>query len=205
MNRLQANILSIVLHPLIMPFYGMVLLLSATFLAVYPLKAKLFYAGIVLLFTLLLPFTFLASLWKIGRIGNAEISNRKERLIPYLFTVACYIACLVVLYKASLPLWAILFFFGAALAMVLNVVINLRWKISAHLTGIGGLAGSVFAVCKLLSLNPTIFFMILVVSAGLLGSARVKLEQHTLGQVFAGFFCGFVCVFFSMQIVLFFF
>uniref|UniRef100_UPI00265F5FB3 phosphatase PAP2 family protein n=1 Tax=uncultured Duncaniella sp. TaxID=2768039 RepID=UPI00265F5FB3 len=79
---------------------------------------------------------------------------------------------------------------------------NLKWKISAHSAAMGGLAAMMFrlaashqAVCDL-----NVWLSVTVVLVGLVMTARVYLQCHTLMQVLAGALNGFVCVWFCTMI-----
>jgi membrane-associated phospholipid phosphatase len=67
------------------------------------------------------------------------------------------------------------------------VVINTWWKISTHTAAIGGVGGALFGF------NPVWWFCVVLVVAGILGSARMILRQHSLSQVLTGFAVGFAC------------
>ena len=60
-------------------------------------------------------------------------------------------------------------------------------------TVIGGVAGALFIFSDVFGFNPVWWFCLIFIVAGALGSARMLLRQHTLGQVVAGFIVGAVC------------
>ena len=84
------------------------------------------------------------------------------------------------------------------MALALTTVITLRWKISAHMVGIGGTAGTVLAIASIhaIPLLPMLAGIILL--AGLLGSARLLTSDHTQGQVLAGALLGALCTYFPV-------
>jgi len=75
------------------------------------------------------------------------------------------------------------------------VLINLKWKISAHLSGIGGLTGSIFGVCYRMALNPVWLFALVLFISALVGLSRIELKAHTPSQALAGFAIGFLMIF----------
>jgi membrane-associated phospholipid phosphatase len=83
---------------------------------------------------------------------------------------------------------------GTTIAAIITLLINLRWKISAHMVGIGGVLGAVIGISErfMQNLNGTIIVLFLV--AGMIGYARLKLDAHTSLQVYAGFATGFGCL-----------
>ena len=99
-------------------------------------------------------------------------------------------------------MWLIMFFVGGAIAGVINLIINFRWKISAHAAGI---AGIVALLTRLLIIGIPVpglntWFMISIALTGFLGTARVWLGRHTVWQVLAGYVVGFGCVFLMTMI-----
>ena len=84
----------------------------------------------------------------------------------------------------------------AALAIqVVCAFVNLFWKISTHTAAIGGVAGALIAFSGIFSYNPVWWLCIIIIVAGLLGTSRMILRQHSLSQVVAGFLLGFVLSF----------
>ena len=65
---------------------------------------------------------------------------------------------------------------------------------------IGGLLGGLMGISYIYSINPFWGFIAGFLIAGLVGTARVELRRHTLGQVFAGFALGFACTFVSSSL-----
>jgi membrane-associated phospholipid phosphatase len=87
---------------------------------------------------------------------------------------------------------------GAATAMGFTYLINLKWKISLHMIGMGGLCGVFFAVSELLYENNITLLSGALLVSGLLGTARIRLGAHYPSQIYAGFFLGFVAEYFLL-------
>ena len=73
------------------------------------------------------------------------------------------------------------------------------WKISTHTAAIGGIAGALVAFSGKFSYNPVWWLCLVILVAGLVGTARMILRQHTLAQVVAGFAVGFVSAFYLIM------
>lgn len=87
---------SVVLHPFLVPLYMVLLLLLAgTVYSLYPLKVKIYLIWVTLLFTTIIPVLVIALLKSYRKIGDADLSDRKERFIPLLAMIACYTLCAV--------------------------------------------------------------------------------------------------------------
>jgi membrane-associated phospholipid phosphatase len=67
------------------------------------------------------------------------------------------------------------------------------WKISTHTAAIGGVAGALFVFAEFFGFNPVWWLSLTFILAGILGTSRMILRQHSLAQVIAGFFVGVVC------------
>ncbi|MCS3062280.1 hypothetical protein NXX40_05380 [Parabacteroides distasonis] len=139
--KLFSNIISFVFHPLLMVTYGIVLALMFTFLAIYPLPVKLLIAGGTFISTAIVPGLFIFLLVKNGAAGDIELSDRKERVVPYLIFITSILVCIFFLYKMLMPFWLLAMLIGACVALVIALCVNFAWKISAHAIGIGGLLG----------------------------------------------------------------
>lgn len=189
-----ANILSILLYPLFMPFYG-VLLLCKDLLRMYPqvdigdLKVLLI---VTVLFTLAMPLSSFYILYKRGRLTDLYMTNPRERTLPYLISI-CFIALWVwMLYTIGVPIAAV-WAAGASVVVLLVVcIINIWWKISSHLAAIGGLTGSVMTWCAGVGYQHTGLFILLFTIALLLMYARLYLNAHTPLQVVAGYLLGLI-------------
>lgn len=193
--RLFSNIISGMFHPLLMVTYGVVLALTFTYLAIYPPAMKLLLAGGAFLSTAVIPGAFILMMVKNGAAVDMELSDRHERVVPYLIFITSIMVCAFYMYKMMLPFWFISLLLGACVALILALLINFFWKISAHAIGIGGLLGGIMGVARIHLINPYWAFIIVIIIAGLIGTSRIFLKRHTPMQVYAGFCLGFICTF----------
>lgn len=193
--RLFSNIISGMFHPLLMVTYGVVLALTFTYLAIYPPAMKLLLAGGAFLSTAVIPGAFIFMMVKNGAVVDMELSDRHERVVPYLIFITSIMVCAFYMYKMMLPFWFISLLLGACVALILALLINFFWKISAHAIGTGGLLGGIMGVTRIHLINPYWAFIIVILIAGLVGTSRIFLKRHTPMQVYAGFCLGFICTF----------
>ena len=116
--------------------------------------------------------------------------------MPYLFSLLAYIFWVLFLWRTlQFPMEFVLLAIGSIVSVVLMVFINLKWKISAHTAGMGGLIGGIFGVAFVAAINPVWIITAAIIIAGLVAISRILLKAHTLSQVSGGFFLGFACVF----------
>lgn len=191
-----ANIISWIFVPLLMPVYGIILIFSLSFLSFAPFHTKLVFTLIVFGANFLVPMILVMLLKKMGVIDDIGLNGRKERLIPYIITIVCLSGTAVFLYLKMAPVWVAMFYAGGALAGLINLIVNFRWKISAHAAGIAGVVAMLIQVIKAgPSVDGMVWWIVgAILTAGLLGSARIWLGRHTLMQVLAGSAVGFLSV-----------
>ena len=87
------------------------------------------------------------------------------------------------------------------MALLAVTLINHWWKISAHLTGIGGLLGGICSFALHYATLPMGLVVIVLLVALILMYARLYLDAHTPLQVVAGFILGILCTFLPTLII----
>lgn len=197
-----SHILSWVLVPLLMPVYGMLMIFHLSILEIAPLGTRLAFTGVVLGIDVVLPMVTFWVLRKMGLVDDIGLNERKERLIPYIITLACLGGTAVFMSHKGAPMWVTMFFAGGAVGALINLLVNFRWKISAHAAGIAGIVALLVRILKDGYPETAVFtwLIIWICLTGLLGSARVWLGRHTVWQVVAGYAVGFCSVFFMTMI-----
>ena len=193
-----ASVISAIFSPLLVPTYGMLLVAYLTVFALLPGRILWTAVGVVFLLTCLIPMTGILGLYKAGFIKDVGLNERTERSVPYIIIVLCYLGVSFFFYRAGAPLWLSMFFAGAALAAVINIIVNRWWKISAHGAAMGGLVALLF---RIMSLHQAIYNLDIWISGaiiitGLVLTSRIYLGRHTLLQVLAGTANGYLCVWF---------
>lgn len=197
-----SHLLSWVLVPLLMPVYGVMLAFGLSILSFTSFSTRLAFTVIVAAFNLAIPAFAVLILKYFGLVKDVGLNGQRERFLPYLVTIACMVGTAIFMAHRGAPMWLVMFFYGGAATGLIEVVINRWWKISAHAAGIAGIVALLVHMSMGDYIDPDtqIWLMVSVGLAGLLGSARIWLGRHTLGQVLAGYCVGFCAVFFLMYI-----
>lgn len=78
---------------------------------------------------------------------------------------------------------------------ILCATINVWYKISTHTAAIGGMAGAILAFADIFDFNPLWWFCLTIIVAGMVGTSRMILRQHSLPQVLWGFTVGLIVAF----------
>ena len=190
------KIITYIFQPLLIPTYGIILLMQLSLFQLFPTSYRLFAIAGTVLFTCILPSLPILFMMKNRQISDIFISKREERTMPYLFSLLAYIFWVLFLWRTlQFPMEFVLLAIGSIVSVVLMVFINLKWKISAHTAGMGGLIGGIFGVAFVAAINPVWIITAAIIIAGLVAISRILLKAHTLSQVIGGFFLGFACVF----------
>ena len=190
-----ARITSIVFTPFSIPFLAFLVLFLFSYLRIMPILYKGIVLGIVYCFTILTPTITIFLFRKINGFARQELSERKKRYVPILLTIISYVFCLLMMRKLNIPWYKTGIIFVSLLISIICILVNLKWKLSEHMAGMGGIIGGLVSFSALFSYNPVVWLCLFILIAGILGSARIVLGHHTLGEVLSGFVVGLVCSF----------
>jgi len=190
------KIITLIFQPLLMPTFGMMILMNMTFFVGLPTMWRWIAIIGTFIFTAVLPAIPILVMLRKGEINDLFISKKEERTMPYLFSFLAYVFWSMFMWRTlQFPMFIVAMGIGSAISIITITVINLKWKISAHLGGIGGLTGAVFGVCYRMAINPLLFLTVILAISALVALARMELKAHTPNQVLAGFVVGFLAVF----------
>ena len=190
-----ARITSIVFTPFSIPFLAFLVLFLFSYLRIMPILYKGIVLGIVYCFTMLTPTITIFLFRKINGFARQELSERKKRYVPILLTIISYVFCLLMMRKLNIPWYMTGIIFVSLVISIICILVNLKWKLSEHMAGMGGIIGGLVSFSALFSYNPVVWLCLFILIAGILGSARIVLGHHTLGEVLSGFVVGLVCSF----------
>nr|MBD3620956.1 phosphatase PAP2 family protein [Sunxiuqinia sp.] len=186
-----AQTFSVIFHPLLIPTYGFLLLMNSGFyFSMITFDAKKLLLLIVFMSTFLLPVLSLGLL-SFNKHFNMKMEKSTDRVIPLLFTAVYYY--LGYFYLGRLQVYPIyrIFLLATILIIILLLLVSMKWKISNHMAGIGGLIGAILALSFRLGLNSSLLLIGLIIGAGAVGTSRLVLKKHDPLQIYAGFMLGF--------------
>lgn len=193
-----AKVLSVVFTPFYLPILGLASLLTLTYLSLLPFTYKLFLLVTFWLFTVFIP-TMLIRLYRHYQgWSRFELGSRERRAIPYVISIISYLMCHYIMAAAHVPHFLSTILIASLVIQVVCAVVNLFVKISTHTAAIGGVAGALLAFSAIFGFNPVWWLCLVLIIAGMVGSSRMVLRQHSLHQVVAGFLVGVVCAFVSV-------
>ncbi len=161
---------------------------------------------IVFVFSFLFPVLNIYLLYKLKRLPSLTLSNQNDRTFPYVMTALFYFGLFYLLMDINIWNSVKIFIVGAGLAIMITALINLKYKISAHMVGIGGLLGVLISISYLIKFDFTPYYMATILLAGIIAFARLKLKEHSPSQIYLGFLLGLIVqtsLFFTLQKIIF--
>ena len=197
-----ARIISGLFHPVLMPFFTLILMLQSHsfFVGLLPLKEIFILAGSVLLTTVFCPLLMIFFLFRVKLVSSLTMEKREERILPLLSTGVFYYLTYYLLKGISLSVLFSYFMLGTTLLIIICLLVNLFFKISLHMAGIGGVTGFWLGLCIRQGTPHEIFLSILLLLCGLLGYARLKDGDHSTKEVYTGLFLGAGTLFLLMML-----
>jgi hypothetical protein len=189
----KSKIISIILHPILMPIIMLYLSLNLVPNIGYSIiDYSTFIYLIFLLSTIIIPLMSVLFLIKNKIVASVEMSNYKERFTPLIITAmwmswGYYKLCNILVYSPILKAELIC----AIIIVLIAAIISRYWKISLHMLAIGGLTGVIFSI-NILFGGLTLVAILCILFAGILGVARLNEKAHNHAQVYIGFLVGFM-------------
>ena len=133
----------------------------------------------VLLFGTIGPLVLVYILSKRGIIPDYYASERETRTIPFFAAALSYLLGALVLSSLAAPVIIVALMLCYGVNTFVMMLINLKWKISIHASGITGPATFLFYTFGMIAIP----FFLLVLPVGW---ARLRLRAHTPAQILAG-------------------
>jgi membrane-associated phospholipid phosphatase len=172
-----AQIVSAVLHPLVLPA------IAFTFLVVADPTHDLFHQaiveGVAIVFSVILVPAYIFFLKRQGLVDSADIIIREQRINPLLMAVFSYFIGFLLLKTAGASSLIQGLMFCYATNTLLILLITNWWKVSVHTTAISGPL-----VVLAYQFGSVIFPLFGLIP--LVGVSRLILKRHTIAQVLVG-------------------
>lgn len=199
--RSLAKLISFVFHPL---FVGV--MMAAYLIFVHPLyfvgfseKEKMLKLLAVINNNVFFPLLVVALLRALGFNKSVLLKTQKERIVPYLASITFFFWTYYVFKNQPETPRVIVYmcrgmFFASSVALVLNNY----YKISMHGIGVGGIIGLMALTLVDGTLYSGIPFMVAILVAGLVVTARKIVSDHQWFDIITGFLLGFLCQFVAL-------
>ena len=196
-----ARLLSALFRPMYYSLVGFVILFTVTYMQILPWRYKLWVLCSTYIFTIGLPVLGIFLYRRLSGLTASQLRQRKARFWPYIISFVCYAVYLRTMNVMHLPRFMCGIVVGALFIQGVCLLLNLRWKISMHSAGAGGIIGVLMAYSVVFSFNPVLWLCGAVLLNGMVMTSRMILRQHTLWQVWIGTFVGVVCGYLGIMAV----
>jgi len=193
-----ARVLSTLFRPIYYPTVGCILLLTMTYLSMLPWPFKILVLALVYLFTIAIPQFGVYIYRRIHGWNAHELRHQHKRFVPYTIHLCSYLFLMYLMTTLHLPRFFTAIIMVSMLIQCSCILINLKWKISMHSAGSGGIIGALLAYSAIFLFNPLWWLCIAILVSGLVMTSRMLLRQHTLGQVLCGTLVGVLCGYFGV-------
>ena len=187
-----SRILSILLHPLLIPTMVTTALMMRPdlYTIVLPESLKFWFIGIVFIFTMAIPALSAFILLKFNAIYSIEMQERTERTIPLLIASTSFMALLYTLKATNIPPVLLYVLYSATLALLAGLIINMAYKISLHTLGWGAVAATLTSISIRMGASMLALILISWILSGFVGYARLKQNAHNPTQIYLGYVAG---------------
>ena len=202
MGRILANLISYILHPLVMPTLLLLILLFFLPQSLQPVSGKIALMIILLVFitTFVIPALSILGLRSTLTISSVKLRNRSERVLPFTFITIFYgITTYLFHSKIEINDLILTIFIAASLLVATLTIITIFFKISVHAASAGCMIGFLLSIMLIFPEHNLMWALVAIVMvAGLIMSARLYLDAHTPVEVYSGFALGLFISFFSL-------
>ncbi len=201
MEERIARIISVIFHPLLIPTYIIAVLmnLNVFFAMIIPVDARWKIILLVLITSAIFPTLVLIGMHRLGLLKSLKMESREDRLYPYIATVIFFFLSYYMIFQINISPVYYYCLLGASLLASLTLLINIRWKISAHTVSMGAALGAFFGLQTILLIDLIWLISLTIIIGGLVGYARLKAGSHTQAQIYSGYVMGFALMYFLIR------
>jgi len=185
------RIITVIFHPLFMPFYGLLIVFNAPTLFWYiPVKAKIYLFLIFFIDNLLIPALLMPFFRYRNIISSWKMETRSDRTVPLMAVSLMYAVTSFILSKLELPVFFKAYSYSVTMLLIAILTINRWWKISIYSAAAGVVTACVVTLSIRMSAPLPFLLAATVLVSGLIISSRLRLNRHDPGEVYAGFLTG---------------
>ena len=196
MSKYFQRIISTLFHPLLIPLYGILVILnSGTYLSYISNDVKNVILSIYFISTIILPLSTAPLLYYQKLVSDWQFSNHKERVLPLLILSGFYIFAWFMLNRIQIPSLYTSYILDSSSAILISAIVSTRLKISIHMVGLGILSGLVLGLSLTKSVDLHLLLMLVFLISGIMGATRLQKHDTTPLMVYSGYIVGFISVF----------
>ena len=190
--RILANIISYVFHPMLFPVYSFFFINACyPFLFAHLDKVERMRLFMVLLTnTILFPGITMIMIKQLGFAKSLKMRNRKERILPYIAMCVFSFWTFMVIRKLAVGDMFTHVMLGSCFSIFMAFFFNNFYKISIHAVGAGSFVAIALVVTMASNYNLVAVFLLMILLAGVIGTARLYLKAHTFRDIYTGYMVG---------------
>lgn len=189
MIQILSKILSYIFHPLLIPTWFVILLFHTNPFTFAGMPTWLV-IGIVFVNTFMFPAISILMMRKLDFIESLEMPDKQQRIIPLVATIIFYVWAYLAIKKTNYPIVMNIFMLGTLASLFISFFINVFQKLSLHMVGISGALTAVLLLVFISPADMSYYFLVMVLLAGAIATARLYLNAHTMKEVYTGFMVG---------------
>lgn len=209
-SQVVAQIISVLLHPVFMPFFAALMLYHFMPLAFEGIENKVTASWLLMLMinTIVYPLLTVALLKGLGFIKSIYLKDVKERIIPLIGVMIFYFWAYWVVHNmgvtqksdltaelttvgvAKVPIAAHILLLGNFWGIIVLFIATIFMKVSMHSAGVASLVGFAFVMMLLTASFMPFALAIAIVAAIIVGWARYTVGAHTSKELWLGYGIG---------------
>lgn len=195
-----AELISAILHPVFLPVFFVILLITNS---LYDISASssLLVLMIYLVFTTILPLISVLILLHTGWLKDLTSLSRYERSYPLIVTLLFNVLFLYLSarFKANPILNYVTLI--TAFTIILCWGLNIFTKLSLHMAGWAAFAATTIWFLKMGWLQTPLYVVIAILLSGIVATARLKLKAHNGIELIVGTITGILAVILTNYLV----
>ncbi len=198
--RVVATILSYILHPVFMPLYMTLVLYWLAPVSFVGVSTHQYGWWLIQIaqWTLFYPLLVVVLLKALGFIKSVLMHDPKDRIVPLMAAMVFYFWGFHVFNSINtlpnnhvvIPLILKVLLLGSFWGVIAIFMLNIFFKVSMHATAAGSMIGILIVLMLTSPVNMVVPFFIALLIAGLMGTIRMVLGAHRIGEIWAGYILG---------------
>lgn len=187
------KLISYIFHPIFMPAYGIMVVISIDPLIYTAVEEDQFwvlflaYASLTMVCTAALPLFFSWVLFKTGKITSMTEPSDRDRLQIIAFTELCYILAYYSIHNIPVVGRSLSYFMlGINISLIITLIAAMFTRVSLHAVGIGGILGTIIGLMYYTRAQYFPYAAAAIVLICLIDYARYKPKAHTAFDIYLG-------------------
>lgn len=204
MVKKAAWIISLLLHPLLMPtiLFSILLFFTSYLGSNLHSEGVIYLLAVIFITTCLLPLFCVAVLKFTNNISSYGSGDKKDRIIPFFF-ISMFYAVTTYMFATKIKLGQVYLVVISSITILLFIltIITFFWKISAHSAAVSGVVGFIFGIGYKYADSQLLWpLAVVTIMAGLVMSSSLYLNAHKPSEILGGSLLGFFFSFTSVYL-----